>query len=94
MFQRRIHDLIEGQSDVEVIADNFAVVGLGESMEDVIQDHDQNLKRFLQCCEEKHVQLNSEKILQRKTEVEDSAAQDRSRTVEQDRSAFHRTSGF
>ena len=94
MFQCRIHDLIEGQSDVEVIADDFAVVGFGESMEDVIQDHDRNLERFLQYCEEKHVQLNSEKILQRKTEVEDSAAQDRSRTAAQDRSIFHRTSGF
>ena len=38
-------------------------------MEDAIQDHDQNLEKCLQCCEEKHVQLNSEKIQLRKTEV-------------------------
>ena len=38
-------------------------------MEDAIQDCNQNLERFLQLCEEKHIQLNSENIHLYKTEV-------------------------
>ena len=48
VFQRRMHQLVEGLSCVEVIADSFVVVGFGDSMEDAIQKHDQNLCRFLQ----------------------------------------------
>ena len=51
VFQCKMHELIEGLSGIEVIADDFAVVGFRESMEDAIQDHNQNLERFLQCCE-------------------------------------------
>ena len=64
-----MHELIEGLSGVKVIADDFALVSFGESMENAIQDHDQNLENFLQCCEEKHAQLNCEKIQLHKTEV-------------------------
>ena len=38
-------------------------------MGDIIQDHGQNLEIFLQHCEEKHVQLNSEKIQLHKTRI-------------------------
>ena len=69
VFQRRMHQLVEGLSGVEVIADDFVVVGFRDSMEDAIQNHDQNLCRFLQRCEQKHVRLNSEKLQLHKTEV-------------------------
>ena len=69
VFQLRMHQLVEGLSGIEVIADSLVVVGFGDSMEDAIQNHDQNLCRFLQRCEQKHVHLNSEKFQLRKTEV-------------------------
>ena len=69
VFKRRMHQLVEGLSGVEVIADGFVVLGFGDSMEDAIQNHDQNLCRFLQRCEQKHVHLNSEKLQLHKTEV-------------------------
>ena len=37
-------------------------------MEDAIQNHDQNLYRFLQRCEQKHVHLNIEKLQLRNME--------------------------
>ena len=43
-----MHQLVEGLSGVEVIADDFVVVGFEDSMEDAIQNHDQNLCTFLQ----------------------------------------------
>ena len=69
VFQYRMHQLVEGLSGVEVIADDCVVVGFRDSMEDVIQNHDQNLRRFLQRCEQKDVHLNSEKLQLRKMEV-------------------------
>ena len=47
VFQRRMHEMIEGLHGCEVIADDFLVVGYGEKMEMGIQDHDRNLRAFL-----------------------------------------------
>ena len=41
---------------MEIVADDFVVVGFGESVQDAIQDHKQNLERFLQRCAAKGVQ--------------------------------------
>jgi len=46
----RIHQLIEGMSHVEVVADAFVVVGYGETQEQAMRDHDKNLMAFLQLC--------------------------------------------
>jgi hypothetical protein len=43
VFQRRIHELIEGLQGVEVVADDFVVVWFGDMVQDAIKDHDQNL---------------------------------------------------
>ena len=69
VFQRRMHELIEGLNGVEVIADDFVTVGFGDTLETAILDHDQNLKAFLQRCEERKVRLNAEKLQLRKQEV-------------------------
>ena len=47
VFQRRMHELIEGMPHVEVIADDFVVVGYGETMEQATQDHE---GRFFSCA--------------------------------------------
>ncbi len=48
VFQRKMHELIEGLMGIEVIADDFVVVGCGSSMDAAIQDHDKNLLQFLE----------------------------------------------
>ena len=48
VFQCRIHELIEGLRDVEVVADDFVAIGFGDTIEEVIQDQDRNLARLLQ----------------------------------------------
>ena len=50
VFRRRMHELIEGLSGVEVVADDFVVVGRGETADDAVQDHDTNLEALLQRC--------------------------------------------
>ena len=52
VFQRRMHEVIEGLHGCEVIADDFLVVGYGENMDMDIQDHDRNLRAFLDRCDQ------------------------------------------
>ena len=69
VFQRKMHELIEGLRGVEVIVDDFVVVGYGESWQSAIKDHDRNLLSFLQRCDERGVHLNSDKLQLRMKEV-------------------------
>ena len=69
VFQRKMHELIEGLAGVEVIADDFAVVGCGSDMESAIQDHEQNLLKFLERCEKRNIRLNLDKLQLRQSEV-------------------------
>ena len=70
IFQRRIHEVIEGLTGVEVIADNFVVVGRGDTGQIAAQDHDiKNLNALLQRCTERGLMLNPDKIKLRMQKV-------------------------
>ena len=62
VFQRRMHELIEGLQGVEVVADDFLVAGQGESETEAVVSHDQNLAAFLKRCAEQGIHLNADKI--------------------------------
>ena len=62
VFQRRIHQLIEGLQGVEVVVDDFVVVGFGDTLEGAVRDHDHNLEAFLQRCAARGIRLNSNKV--------------------------------
>lgn len=47
VFQHKMHELIEGLSGVEVIADDIMVVGFGDTEEESRRDHDQYLEAFM-----------------------------------------------
>lgn len=69
IFQRQMHEMIEGLQGVEVVADDFVVVGRGETTNKARKDHDMNLEALLQRCAEKRVKLNPDKIKLRMNEV-------------------------
>ena len=69
VFQRRMHQVIEGLDGVEVIADDFLVYGRGATREQAIRDHDKHLEKFLQRCEQHNLVLNSDKLKFRLAEV-------------------------
>jgi len=69
VFQRRMHELIEGFQGIEVVADDSIVVGFGKMKQSAAHDHDINLKAFLRHCEERGVKLNVRKVQLRKSEV-------------------------
>ena len=47
IFQRRMHKLIKGMRHVEVVTDDFVIVGYRERQEQTTWDHDKNLMAFL-----------------------------------------------
>ena len=69
VFQRRMHELIEGLRGVEIVADEIMTVGYGESQEEAVHDHDKNLAAFLQRCADRGIKLNAEKLKLRVKEV-------------------------
>ncbi len=69
VFQRRMHELIEGMPNVEVIADDFVVVGYRCTVEEAHQDHDKNLTAFLQLCEQHGIKLNADKLKLRQPQI-------------------------
>ena len=69
VWQRKMQEHIEGLYGVEVIADDFIVVGFGNTPEEWHADHDRNVRGFLERCREKNLKLKKEKAQLRKTEV-------------------------
>ena len=63
VFQRKMHELIE------VVADDFSVIGCGNTIEEAIHDHDKVLMTFLERCKEHGVKLNTDELNLRLTEV-------------------------
>ena len=62
VFQMKMHQLIEGLDSIEVVADDFVVVGYGRTVEEANLDHDQRLRTFLERCRERGVKLNIDKF--------------------------------
>ena len=48
--------------EVKVIVDDILIVGRGQTKQDAILDHDQNLLDLLNRLQEKNVKLNPDKI--------------------------------
>ena len=57
-----MHGLIEGPKGVEVVADDFVVIGFGDTMAETVVDYDKNLGILLSRCEQNNVKLNPDKV--------------------------------
>ena len=47
VWQRKAHEYIEGRDGVEVVMDDFLVVGCGDTVQEAMANHDQNLFALL-----------------------------------------------
>ena len=63
VWQRKMHETIEGLDGVEVIADDFLITGKDDA------EHDANLQAFLHRCRERNLVLNAEKVRYKLQEV-------------------------
>ena len=50
VFQPKMHEMMEGLTGIEVVADDYITVGCGETYDEAVQDHDRNLLAFLERC--------------------------------------------
>ena len=57
-----MHELDEGLSGIEVVADDFIITGCGNTIEEATDDHDEVLMTFLECCREQGVKLSTDKL--------------------------------
>lgn len=61
-YQRRQNEALAGLSGVEVIADDILCYGSGETMEEVLVDHDNNLLNLLERARSVTLKLNTKKL--------------------------------
>jgi len=64
-----MNQLVEGLAGVEVIHDDFLIVGCGTTDEQAEEDHDKNLRAFLNRARDRNLRLNAEKMKLKLTEV-------------------------
>ena len=69
VFQRKMHEFARGLTGTEVVADDFLIVGYGESYKDAMADHEKNLLALLSRCEQHDLHLNPDKLRLRQSEV-------------------------
>ena len=62
VFQCCMHEVIEGLAGVEVITDDFVIVGCSDTTQGAIEDHDKNSTVLQQRCEERGLKLNFDKM--------------------------------
>ena len=61
IFQKRLHQALEGLSNVMCVADDIIIYGSGDNDKTVLQDHDRNLHRVLERCQSLGIRLNADK---------------------------------
>ena len=69
IWQRKMHEAIEGLQGVEMIGDDFLVCGFGDTVDEATKDHDQNLTAFIQRWREFNLTLKLQKIRLRLSQV-------------------------
>ena len=67
--QRKMREHNEGLKGVEVTADDFGIVGFGNTPAEWQTDHDRNVRAFLERCRERNLKLNEKKVRLRQQEV-------------------------
>ena len=69
IFQRKMHEIIEGMEGIEVVADDFLIYGCGKTTELANEDHDRKFRAFLEKCKINNLHLNKAKMIYKNTEV-------------------------
>ncbi len=62
VWQRRMHEFVEGLEGVEVIADDFLIVGFGNTDDEANASLERNERAFFQKCREWNLKLNKSKL--------------------------------
>ena len=69
VWQRMVNEIIKGLSGVEVVADDFLIVGFGEINAEAMESHNEHLRKLLERLQQKNLTLNRKKVQLRKKSV-------------------------
>ena len=69
VWQRTMHEFIEGLHGVEVMADDFIIAGFGDTKEEAYKSLEQNKRFFFTTCREWNLKLNRDKVKRAQTNV-------------------------
>ena len=69
IWQRTMHEFVEGLQGVEVIADDFVIAGFGDTTEEASKSLEQNERSFFTRCREWNLKLNKQKVSRAQTNV-------------------------
>ena len=61
--------MVEGMTNIEVIADDFLIFGCGDTHQEAVEEHDKVLRSFLLKCEQQNLHINKDKIRLREPTV-------------------------
>ena len=67
--QQNMHEIMEGLNGMEVIADDFLIIGFGDTMSEATKSHDHNLSAFLDRCKTRKLKLSPDKVKLKLTEI-------------------------
>jgi len=68
-FERNLQEKLSDLEGVEVIRDDIIVMGFGETQEQAVRNHDENLVKLLERARKVNLRLNSRKMELKKSEV-------------------------
>ena len=68
-FESNLQEKLADLEGVEVIIDDIIVMGFGETQEQAVRNHDENLLKLLERARKVNLRLNSKKIEMKKSEV-------------------------
>ena len=69
VWQRTMHEIIEGLQGVEVIADDFIIACFGDTKEEAYKSLEQNERSFFTRCRKWNLKLNRDKVNRAQTNV-------------------------
>jgi len=69
IFQKRLHAALSNLNGVFAIADDIIVLGCGNTYQEAVLNHDENLKNLRERCQLKNIILNDDKAILKQTEL-------------------------
>ena len=62
IFQKRLHQALEGLGGVLTVHDDMIICGTGDTIEEATTGHSRKFEKFLNRCGEKAIKLNRKKL--------------------------------
>jgi len=69
IFQKRLHAALSNLNGVFAIADDIIVLGCGNTYQEAVLNHDENLKNLRERCQLKNIILNYDKAILKQIEL-------------------------